>query len=198
MNTICRHWASALATALAAALAGIVAGPASAAEIVLEPSAVQKLVMQGLFRDNGRYYLQKGACTAWLENPAVTFSAGRIVIRSHLNGRLGIDTGMSCVGIALTAWTTLSGVPGAQGAIVRLADLRVDDVDDPNARMLLNSGLVASLPGAIELNVLKSVQDMLQGASGQIQSEVQALTIQSVGVVDNKLSVRFDFRLLGR
>jgi hypothetical protein len=164
----------------------------------LEQSAVQKLVVEGLFKDNGRYYVQKGTCNAYLEKPTVTLNGGRIVIRSHLSGRFGADVGGNCVGVGLASWTVVSGAPSAQGAVVRLGDIRVDDVADPNAQALLNSGLVASLPGAIELDVLKAVRTMLQGAGGQIQAEVQTLNIESVRAAENKLSIRFDFKLAGR
>jgi hypothetical protein len=39
---------------------------------------------------------------------------------------------------------------------------------------------------------------MLQGASGQIQADVQMLNINAVGIADNKLFVRFDFKLVGK
>ena len=171
---------------------------ANGAEIVLERSAVQKLVVESLFKDNGRYYIQRGACSAYLENPAVTLTGGRVVIRSHLNARLGMDFGDSCAGVDLASWTTVSGEPSAQGTTVRLANIRIEDVGDANTRIVLNSGLVPTLPGAVELDVLKAVRSMLQGASGQLQVEVQALNIESVRVADNKLSVRFDFKVSGR
>ena len=60
------------------------AATAHGAEIVLEPSAVQKLVVESLFKDHGRFYIQRGACSAFLDSPAVTLTAGRVVIRSHL------------------------------------------------------------------------------------------------------------------
>lgn len=171
---------------------------ANGAEIVLEQSAVQKLVVESLFKDNGRYYIQRGACSAYLDNPVVTLTGGRVVIRSHLNARLGMDFGDSCAGVDLASWATVSGEPGAQGTTVRLADIRIEDVGDANTRIVLNSGLIPALPGAIELDVLKAVRSMLQGTSGQIQAEVRALNIESVRVGDNKLSVRFDFKVAGR
>jgi hypothetical protein len=174
------------------------AGSVQGAEIVLEQSAVQKLLVDGLFKDNGRYYVHRGVCSAYLETPTVTLSGGRVVIRSHLSGRFGIDAGGNCIGVGLASWTVVSGAPSASGPVVRLGDIRIDDVEDGNTRLLLNSGLVPSLPNAIELDVLKAVRAMLQGASTQIQAEVQALSIQSVGVADNKLSVRFDFKLVGK
>jgi hypothetical protein len=171
---------------------------ANGAEIVLEQSAVQKLVVESLFKDNGRYYIQRGACSAYLDNPVVTLTGGRVVIRSHLNARLGMDFGDSCAGVDLASWATVSGEPSAQGTTVRLADIRIEDVGDANTRIVLNSGLIPALPGAIELDVLKAVRSMLQGASGQFQVEVRALNIESVRVGDNKLSVRFDFKVAGR
>ena len=171
---------------------------AQGAEIVLAPSAVQKLVAESLFRDNGRYVIQKGACSAWLDSPAVTLSGGRVVIRAHLSARVGMDFGDSCAGVDLSSWATVSGQPSAQGTTVRLTDIRVEDVGDANTRIVLNSGVVPALPGAFELDVLKSVRGMLQGASGRLQVDVQALNIESVRVVDNALSVRFDFKVAGR
>ena len=171
---------------------------AHAAEIVLEQSAVQKLVVQSLFKDNGRFYIQRGACSAYLDHPAVTLAAGRVVIRSHLSARVGMDFGDSCAGVNLASWATVSGAPSAQGTSVRLADIRIEDVGDANTRIVLDSGLVPTLPGALDLDVLKAVRAMLQDTGGQLQVDVQALTIESVRVADNKLSVRFEFKVAGR
>ena len=172
--------------------------PANGAEIVLEQSAVQKLVVESLFKDNGRYYIQRGACSAYLDSPTVTLIGGRVVIRSRMNARLGMDFGDSCAGVDLASWTTVSGEPSAQGTSVRLANIRIEEVGDANTRIVLNSGLVPTLPGAVELDVLKAVRSMLQGAGGQLQVDVLALNIESVRVADNKLSVRFDFKIAGR
>lgn len=186
-----------LRAALAAAALASTAG-AHGAEIVLEQSAVQKLVVESLFRDNGRYVLQRGACSAWLDNPTVTLATGRVVIRAHLSARVGMDFGDSCAGVDLSSWATVSGAPSAQGTSVRLSDIRIEDVGDANTRIVLNSGLAPTLPGALDLDVLKAVRSMLQGAGGQLQADVQALNIESVRVVDNRLSVRFEFRVVGR
>ena len=183
-------------TVLAATLSSTAA--AHAAEIVLEQSAVQKLVVESLFKDKGRYVLQGGACSAWLDNPTVTLANGRVVIRSHLSARIGMDFGDSCAGVDLASWATVSGEPSAQGTTVRLANIRVEDVGDANTRIVLNSGLAPTLPGALDLDVLKAVRAMLQGAGGQLQVDVQALNIESVRVADNRLSLRFDFRVVGR
>jgi hypothetical protein len=191
--TLSRWAVASMASALAA-----LSCPLGAAEIVLEQTAVQKLVEQSLFNDNGRYYVNRGACAAYLETPTVSLRDGRVLIRSHMSGRFGAVVGGNCIGVGLASWAVVSGAPGAQGSVVRLTGIRLDDVQDSNTRLLLDSGLVPSLPNAIELDVLKAVKTMLQGQGGQIQADVQALDIQAVVVADNKLSVRFDFKLIGK
>ena len=183
-------------TLLAVAL--LATASARGAEIVLEQSAVQKLVVASLFKDGGRHYLQRGACSAYLDNPAVTLAGGRVVIRSHLSARVGMDFGDSCAGVDLASWTTVSGEPSAQGTTVRLANIRIEDVGDANTRIVLNTGLVPTLPGALEIDVLKAVRAMLQGTGGRLQVDVLALNIEAVRVADNKLSIRFDFKVAGR
>ncbi len=171
---------------------------ASAAEIVLEHSAVDKLLAQTLFTNNGRYDLVKGPCSAYLDRPSVVIEGGRIRIRSYLTARVGVVDGRACVGVAIASWTVASGKPVARGNLVVLTDLRIDQVDDPNLRMFVESGLLAALPRAIELDVRQAVRGMLQNNSGQLQTEVETLTIDSVVAADDRLSIRFDFKLVAR
>lgn len=179
-------------------LAMALCGGAAAAEIVLEHSAVDKLVAQTVFSNNGRYDLVKGACSAYLDRPSVAIEGGRIRIRSHLTARVGVVDGRSCVGVSIASWTVASGKPVARGGSVVLTDLRIDQVDDPNLRLLVESGLLAALPRAIELDVRQAVRGMLQGNSGQFQADVDTFAIDSVVAADDRLSIRFDFRLVAK
>jgi hypothetical protein len=180
------------------AMAAAMTVSAAAAEIVLEHSAVDKLLAQTMFTNNGRHDLMKGPCSAYLDRPSVVIEGGRIRIRSHLTARVGVVDGRSCVGLAIASWTVASGRPVARGASVVLTDLRIDQVDDPNLRLLVESGLLAALPRAIELDMRQAVRGMLQNNSGQFQAEVDTLTIDSVVAADDRLSIRFDFRLVAK
>ncbi len=179
-------------------LALALTGASLAAEIVFEHSAVDKLLAQTMFTNNGRHDLVKGPCSAYLDRPSVVIEGGRIRIRSHLTARIGVVDGRSCVGLAIASWTVASGRPVARGASVVLTDLRIDQVDDPNLRLLVESGLLAALPRAIELDMRQAVRGMLQNNSGHFQAEVDTLIIDSVVAADDRLSIRFDFRLVAK
>jgi hypothetical protein len=191
MNRTLRCWALCISTLA-------LAHTATAAEIILELSAVDKLVAQGLFNNNGRHDLVRGPCFSYLAQPSVSISNGRVRIRSHLTSRVGVPNGNTCVGVAFTSWTEVSGKPVSRGGSVVLGDIRVDKVDDPNLRMVLDSGLVPAIPRVIELDVLKAVRSMLQENAQQFQATVDPFTITSVIAADDKLSVKFDFTLVAR
>jgi hypothetical protein len=189
-NRIRAGWVAALLLAMGASV--------PAAEITLERSAVEKLVAQTLFTNAGRYELQGGSCFAYLEKPSVELKDGRIRIRSYLNSRIGVDMGNACLGVSFASWTVASGRPLASGGMVRLEDLRIDGVDDPTARLVLESGLLPSLPRAIELDVLGAVKSMLQNSGAQLQTTVESFQIESAAVADNRLAVRFNFKLVAK
>jgi hypothetical protein len=190
-----RHFLSAAAAALGLAALG---PTAQASEVVLEHSAVDKLLAQTLFNSNGRYVLRRGPCAAWLENPTVELRDGRVRIRSHLTAAVGAEVNGSCLGTRVAGWATVSGRPvAAANGTIRLDDLRADDVSDPNLRMLIEAGVNAAFPRAIELDMNKAVRDMLRG-NPQFQGTVDALTIAAVTVADDRIAIRFDFRLVAR
>lgn len=171
---------------------------AHAAEIVLERSAVEKLVVQTMFNNAGRRDLQRGACFAYLESPSVELKDGRIRIRSRLSSRIGVDMGNACVGVSVVTWTVVSGRPAANGGSVRLDDLRIDSVDDPTVRLVLESGLLPALPLAIDLDVLKAVRSMLQNSGAQLQTSVDSFQIESLQTGEDRLAVKFNFRLVAK
>jgi hypothetical protein len=172
---------------------------AEAAEIVLERTGVEKLVVQAMFKDRGRLVLASGPCSSYLDQPSVALANGRIQIRSHLLARVGVVVNGDCAGLALKSWTKVSGRPVASGGTVRLEDIRIDEVDDPDTRaVLLNTGLVRAMPKAVTLDVQSAVQAMLTQSIDQIQATIETFVFQDVAVVGDRLSMKFDFKLVGR
>ncbi len=172
---------------------------ASAAEIVLERSAVEKLVTQALFKDQGRLTLARGACAVYLDQPSVALSEGRIRIRSHLRANVGFPVNGDCAGVVLASWTRMSGRPVPAGGSVRLEDLRIDDVDNPDTRSLLaNSGLGKAFPQAVDIDVRGAVQNMFAQTGLPIDATVDAFSFQEVAVSGERLRMVFDFKLTGR
>ena len=86
-------------------------GRANASELVIGRAALQKLIEASVFKDQGRWYLAKGKCYAYLERPHVALGAGRVIIDAHLSSLLGLSVGGSCVGTEM-----MSDVQGVREA----------------------------------------------------------------------------------
>ena len=171
---------------------------AGAAELVLERTAVDKLLLQTLFKDEGRHFLVRGGCESYLETPTSSLKDGRLVIRFHLTAKLGVPAGKICVGPTFTTWSVVSGKPMAEGGVVRLEDIRVEEVEDAKVRFLLKTGLAPAVPKVVELDVRKAVGSMLKASSPQMESTVETVQISSVIAENDKLAVKFDFKLVAK
>jgi hypothetical protein len=187
-----------LAIGAAAFIALPAAGSAAAADIVLERTAVERLVRQSLFTDQGRYYLQRGACYAYLDDPAVTLAGGRVILNASFSSFLGVMVGPQCVGVPLASKVTLSGRPAHQGGVVRLADLRIDRIADASTRALVQSGLMPKLPHAVEIDVAAALRSMLRRPDIPYESDLERLDITALSAEGDRLGVTFDFRLIAK
>lgn len=88
-------------------------GRANASELVIGRAALQTLVEASVFKDQGRWYLAKGKCYAYLERPHVALEAGRVIIDAHLSSLLGLTVGGSCIGTEMMS--ERQGVREARG-----------------------------------------------------------------------------------
>jgi hypothetical protein len=172
--------------------------PVRGAEIVLERTAVDRLVRQQLFTDQGRYYLQRGACYAYLYDPVVSLASGRLVLDASLTSFMGVIVGTQCVGVPLNSKVTLSGKPVQQGGSVRLADLRIDNITDQATRNLVQSVLLPRFPQAVEVDVAGAVRSMLKQPNIPYTSDLERLDITSVSAEGDRLGVTFDFKLTAK
>ena len=184
---------------LAAAVIATAAFASSAAEIVLERSGVEKLVTQALFKDRGRLVLARSPCTSYLDQPSVTLADGRVRIRAHLSALVGFVVNGDCAGVSLASWAVISGRPSPAGGSLRLEDIRIDSVDDADTRSVLkNAGFASLLPRAVQLDVQGAVQSMLLQSVNQLQATIESFDFQEAAIVGDRLSMKFEFRLVGR
>lgn len=171
---------------------------AVAAELVLERTAIDKLLVQTLFKEDGRKYLVRTACETYLETPTSAVKGGRVMIRFHITSKVGVPAGKVCVGPTFATWSSMSGRPVATGAVIRLEDIRIEEVEDAKVRFLLKTGLAPAVPQAVELDVQKSVVSMLKVSSPQMESVAEFIQISDVQAENDRLTVKFDFKLLAR
>src|ERR1700679_871724 len=112
-------------------------GRAIASELVIGREVLQTLVVTSVFKDQGRWYLAKGKCYAYLERPHVALDAARVIIDAHLSSRLGLTIGDSCVGTELMSDVKVSGKLVGSGSHIEIDDIRIDNVQDESTRNVI-------------------------------------------------------------
>lgn len=172
---------------------------AHAAEIVLERSAVERLVQQTLFNDKGRYFMQRGACYSYLEDPAVALAGGRLVLDANLTAFTGVVVNNQCIGVPLKSRVRLSGKPAPQpGGFVRLTELSIDNISDANVRALVQQVVLPRIPQALEIDIASQVRSMLKQSNVPYTAELERIDISAVSAENDRLGVVFDFKLIAK
>jgi hypothetical protein len=180
--------------------AGAFGSRAPASELVITREAVQALVLQTIFNDQGKWYFAKGTCYAYLERPHIGLAAGRLIIDGHLSSRVGLDVGSSCVGTDFASDVKLSGRFVGAGSQITLNDIRIDNVKDDSTRQaleLLQSAAGASLPRAVNIDLLQLLRPTIVPGTA-IKVAVTGLDITGVTTQPDKVTVDFEMKLYAR
>jgi hypothetical protein len=172
---------------------------APASELVIGRDAVQALVLASIFKDEGKWYLAKGPCYAYLERPRTTLAGGRLIIDGHLSSRMGLKVGDACVGTGFASDVQLSGRFIGAGSQISINEIRIDDVKDESTRraieVLQSAGV--SLPKAVNIDLLPLLKPAVVAGTA-IRVAVTKLEIAAVTTQADRVTVDFEMKLNAR
>jgi hypothetical protein len=184
---------------LIVSLASFAAGTAS--ELTIRNTAIEKMLLEELFIDRGRYQLIKETrCQfAYLDSPAVTISQGRVRIKVRLSGRLAMEVAEQCVGGGSdVVRLTVSGRPVYSGEKIGLTDIRLDEVSNEAYRPLLQQFLESAVPRAVTIDVRDGLQRVLADRQSKVEVTVSQLSVTELSAEDNILHAALTFSLSAR
>lgn len=175
----------------------VVGGPAAASELVISRDAVQALVLKSIFKDQGRWYLARGKCFSYFDQPRIALADGRVAIEAHLSSRLGLEVGGSCAGTDFASDVQLSGRFAGAGSHIMINDIRIDNVKDESTRQalqLVETALGSSLPKAVNIDLLPLLTPTTVPGTA-IRVMVTKLAIGEVRTQSDSIAVDFEMKL---
>lgn len=200
MKTLGRIVIAVLASFVAIAPAAVTAaGPLS--ELTIHNTAIEKMLMNELFIDEGRYHLlPTTACQyAYVDSPVVTLSQGRVRIKARVSGKLSVEVGDQCVGTRSdVVQVAVSAKPVFSGEKLVLTDLRVDEISNEGYRVLLQQFLASAIPRAIKIDVREGLQRILADRQSTYEVVVDRLSVTDLTAENNQLHARLSFGLTAR
>jgi hypothetical protein len=161
-TTVTRLAKSKVPTLLLAAAFVLAAPGAHAIDLVVHASTVAKALKAQVFKDKGRYYLQKpDRCSdPYLENPTVSFREGRVYIGARFAGRIGASIGGVCRSATEPGAIMLSARPVLRAQQAALEDVRVEAADTPMVAAALQNLVGGNALSRLHIDILESVRAM--------------------------------------
>lgn len=156
-------------------------------------------VAHRLFTEQGRRILagSAGTCNyAYVEQPAVAFRGGRIVLRLHFAGRAGLVSSGRCMGASDAFAASVSGQPVIEGDAIGVRDVRMEE-GKQEYRALLEPLLRRQLPALLGSNLRNELARYLDSSIQDFRMTVRDFKLQEVSAQDGGLTIRFDFALQG-
>jgi hypothetical protein len=174
---------------------------ASASELILEHTAIEKTLKRDVFNaKGGRYHLVDPTTCAYsyLESPQVTIGAGRLKIKSHFISQVASQVGGECVGASDEFDITVSGRPVYRGDKLMMDDVKVDDATNIVWRPLIEVFIKSAAPHVLEINLKEAIQRMFKDASTPYEVSIEKILVSKLVAEENKIKATFDFVLQAR
>jgi hypothetical protein len=172
---------------------------ARAIEVKVSAKALERTLRAQLFNGpEGRYYMHGDAaspCSAYAEDPHVTFKEDRVVVHVRTHSKLGTSLHGACVGVSLNTESEVSVVPDAEGESVGFRDAKIVKISDSSElNFLLEPFLSRKLPSQMKLNAADLIRKLLSQslASTGYTLTLDSLKLHSMQVDHNVLTIDVD------
>jgi hypothetical protein len=139
----------------------LAARSADAFDLVVHSSMVLKALKAQVFKERGRYYLQRpDRCSdPYLDNPSVSFKQGRVYVGARFAGKIGGLIGGVCKSATTQpSAVMLSARPVLLGDQASLEDVRLEAADDPMVAALLQSLVRTNSLSKLHVDLLQAAR----------------------------------------
>jgi len=180
---------------LCASSFALAAPSAYAIDLVVHSSVVAKALKAQVFKDKGRYYLQRpDRCSdPYLENPTVSFKQGRVYVGAHFAGRIGALIGGVCQSATEPSAIMLSARPVLRSQQAALEDVRLEAADKPMVAAALQNLIGANSLSRLHIDLLEAARVLTApNKTAPYTIIVRALTLNNLTVQNEELHVTVD------
>lgn len=185
----------------AALIVCLVAWPAAAADLELRYSALQRLIADQMFTQEGKRWVKgdpKTKCQfAYLESPRIGEDQERLKITARFSGRSALDLFGRCVGLGDSFDFDLTAAPVAKDGAIFLQDVKVTSAKDSYYIRKVREALRQSFNRNFRIEVKDQAQRLLEPApNARYKQELSAFNLQQVKVTHDSLVLVVDFKLV--
>jgi hypothetical protein len=187
---------------LGVVLALACAPPARAVELRLQFGALERMLAEQVFTQEGRRYVRgdrAAKCNfAYLEKPRVQGEAGKLRIRARFTGRSALNMFGQCVGMGDAFDVVITARPAYKDGNIGLADVAV--TSDGRTGFYIRrvcTAMAATLARDFRYPVAAEAKKVLEdpGPQSQYRRELRSFRVTDIQVTGEALILAIDFEL---
>lgn len=178
----------------------LLAAPAFSAELELRYAALERIIAEQLFTQDGRHYVRGNRSTkcqfAYLEAPHIDSDHGRLRVKARFSGRSALDVFGGCVGLGDSFDLTLTASPVAKDGAIRLNDVNVSTVKDSYYIRRVRAALSGSISKDFKIEIRDQARKLMTQAGPSYQQEMASFDLGEVHVSPDALVLEIEFRVV--
>jgi len=179
---------------------------ARAAELELRYAAIERVIADQMFSQDGRLYVRGNKTTrckfAYLETPHVGAADGRLRVSARFSGRTALDMMGACVGLGDSFDFTMIASPIVKNGALAFKDVSVTTPRDSFYIRRVRQALTGSFSRDFKIEVRDQARRLLEQTPAQAspkplyQQELASFDLRDVRVQPDALVLVMDFRLV--
>jgi hypothetical protein len=182
------------------------ATPAFAADLELRYAAIERLISQQLFTQDGRRYVRGTPAAhcqyAYLEAPHLAAAAdgadGRLKITAKFSGRSAVDVFGRCMGMGDSFDLTILASPVARKGVIAMDGVLVSTVKDSYYIRRVRAALTESFSKEFKIDIRDQAKKLLEQPAGNssYKQELTDFDLSAVRVTPEALVLVVEFKLV--
>jgi hypothetical protein len=176
--------------------------PAFAADIELRFDALERIIAEQVFTQDGRKYVRGTPATrcqfAYLEAPRIGAENGLLRVSARFSGRAAFDVRVGCIGLGDSFDLTIVAAPVVRNGAMGFKDVKVATTKDSYYIRRVRAALTQSFAKDVKIDVTdqprKILEQQREGASYKV--EMASFNLTDVRITPDSLVLAIDFRLI--
>jgi hypothetical protein len=174
--------------------------PCFAADLELRFGALEKLISEQVFTEDGRKWVRGSSKTpcqfAYLEKPRIGAEAERLKITAKFTGRSAIGVFGGCVGLGDAFDLTLTATPAPKNGSIVMENVKVSTVKDSFYIRRVRQALEQNFTKDFRVEVKDQAKKLLEQPRPGFQQELSGFNLNAVRVKPDALVLEIEFKLV--
>ena len=178
-----------------------------AAELELRFAAIEQIIANQLFTQDGRHYVRGSKATrcqfAYLESPRVASDGGRLRVQARFSGRSALDLFDRCIGLGDSFDLTVLAVPFPRDGAIVLRDVTVTSPKDSYYIRRVRAALAQSVARDFKIEIRDQARRILEQTSSDqkkegapFRAELAGFDLNEIRITPEALVLVIEFRLV--